>query len=375
MQAQDEPTAQILTSPPSPVSNPTSALPSPVIVHPTLERQHEPQASTSTTASQAPPRPRQSQSTFRPVGPSGTVGVRPYMHSPLRPAYRGAAPSAAPSAAPGVAGNATVFRALSLSTGNTPVVASPSPSPRALSPRTFTLNQQTRTSSPLASSPANNGSSPVILIPNGQRGGTTTPATVSSRLASPALPAPAGTSSPSSSSHTVEAPHPPSKRPTPSPTPSASQKALPQTPPSRPASLPRHPGGTPTHSNTLPVHMPSSTPAPTTPPQRVGGSAPYRAGFQPKGVYSSHTDEFMESRARKRESGRVEQRRLERRLDKVCLCSIAILERLSSISFVAILIHFYFYYCIFIIFCALLWCIVSAHRLALPASFDNWKRK
>ena len=359
---QDEPTVQILTSPPSPVSNPTSALPSPspIIISPTPAQQHEPQASTSTTASQAPPQPRQSQSTFRHVGPLSTAGGRPYTHSPLRPAHRGTSPLAGPSAAPGTAGNATVFRTLSSSTGNTPAVLSPSlsPSPHVLSPRIFTLSQQTRTSSPLAScnvsTPTNNGSLPVIPIPIGQRGESTP---LSSRLASPvALPTPAGASSPSSSPHTMEAPQPPSKGPTPSPTPSTSQKVLPQTPPSRPVSLHRHPGHTPTHSNTLPVQLPSSTPtsrsatpAPT-PPQRASGSAPYRAGFQPKGMYRSHTDEFLESRARKRENGRVEQRRLERRLDKVCSIRHT-RASFSSITFMAILIYLFilllFYYYLF----------------------------
>ena len=358
-QAQDEPTVQILTSPPSPVSNPTSALPSPIIVPPTPEQQHEPQPSTSTAASQAPPQPRQSQSTFRHVGPASTAGGRPYTHSPLRPAHRGTAFPAGPSAAPGT-GNMTVFRTLSSSTGNTPAVLSPSPSPHALSPRIFTLSQQTRTSSPLASSnvsaPVNNGSLPVVPVPIGQRGGITTPIAPSSRLTNPAPPTPAGAASPSSSSHTMEAPpQPPSKGPTPSPTPSTSQKVLPQTPPSRPVSLPRHPGHTPTHSNTLLVQLPPSTPTSRsetpvpTPPPRASGSAPYRAGFQPKGMYRSHTDEFLESRARNRESGRVEQRRLERRLDKVCSNRHTRASFFSSISFVAILIYFYFYFYIFII--------------------------
>jgi hypothetical protein len=329
-QTQDEHSVQILTSPPSPVSNPSSALPSPspIIIPPTPERQHEPQASTSTTASQPPPQPRQSQSTFRHVRPSSIAGGRPYTHSPLRPAHRDTLPPtpAGPSTPPGTAANVTVFRTISPSAGSTPVVLSPSP--HALSPRIFTLSQQTRTSSPLApcnvTAPVNNGSLPVIPISIAQRGVTATSATISSRLASPAPSASAGAPSFSSSSHTMEAPQPPSKGLTPSPTPSTSQKLLPQTPPSRPASLPRHPGHTPTHSESLLVHLPpsapasrSATPVPT-PPQRAGGNAPYRAGFQPKGVYRSHTDEFLESRARKRESGRVEQRRLERRLDKVC---------------------------------------------------------
>jgi rabenosyn-5 len=47
------------------------------------------------------------------------------------------------------------------------------------------------------------------------------------------------------------------------------------------------------------------------------GTAPYRHGFQPKGVYGMRTDEFMELRRAKREAAKIEDRRLERRLEKV----------------------------------------------------------
>jgi rabenosyn-5 len=45
--------------------------------------------------------------------------------------------------------------------------------------------------------------------------------------------------------------------------------------------------------------------------------APYRPGFQPPGFYRPLTDEFLEVRRSHRESGRVEQTRLERRLEKL----------------------------------------------------------
>ncbi|VDB83082.1 unnamed protein product [Peniophora sp. CBMAI 1063] len=53
-----------------------------------------------------------------------------------------------------------------------------------------------------------------------------------------------------------------------------------------------------------------STPTPRTP-------APYRPGFQPRGVYRPRTDEFVEARALRRDVGRVERARLERRLEKL----------------------------------------------------------
>ncbi len=43
----------------------------------------------------------------------------------------------------------------------------------------------------------------------------------------------------------------------------------------------------------------------------------YRPGFQPKGVYRPLTDDFLAVRKEKREVGRVERTRLERRLEKL----------------------------------------------------------
>ncbi|KAH9934700.1 FYVE zinc finger-domain-containing protein [Fomitopsis serialis] len=45
--------------------------------------------------------------------------------------------------------------------------------------------------------------------------------------------------------------------------------------------------------------------------------APYRPGFQPKGVYRPRTDEFIEARKSSRDVGRTERTRLERRLEKL----------------------------------------------------------
>ena len=45
--------------------------------------------------------------------------------------------------------------------------------------------------------------------------------------------------------------------------------------------------------------------------------APYRPGFQPRGVYRPRTDEFVAARMSSRDAGRVERTRLERRLEKL----------------------------------------------------------
>ncbi|KAF7978690.1 hypothetical protein HWV62_44947 [Athelia sp. TMB] len=47
------------------------------------------------------------------------------------------------------------------------------------------------------------------------------------------------------------------------------------------------------------------------------GSAPYRPGFQPKGVWRPLTEDFMAARVAHLDVGRVERRKLERRLEKL----------------------------------------------------------
>jgi rabenosyn-5 len=64
-----------------------------------------------------------------------------------------------------------------------------------------------------------------------------------------------------------------------------------------------------------PVTSPSPPSTRTSTPVR--STAPYRPGFQPKGVYRPLTDEFLEARRSRRDNGRVEQTRLERRLEKL----------------------------------------------------------
>jgi rabenosyn-5 len=64
-----------------------------------------------------------------------------------------------------------------------------------------------------------------------------------------------------------------------------------------------------------PITSPSPPSTRTSTPVR--STAPYRPGFQPKGVYRPLTDEFLEARRSRRDTGRVEQTRLERRLEKL----------------------------------------------------------
>lgn len=70
-----------------------------------------------------------------------------------------------------------------------------------------------------------------------------------------------------------------------------------------------------THAASSPITSPSPSSTRTSTPVR--SSAPYRPGFQPRGVYRPVTDEFLELRRSRRDVARIEQTRLERRLEKL----------------------------------------------------------
>ena len=86
----------------------------------------------------------------------------------------------------------------------------------------------------------------------------------------------------------------------------------------RPVPVQRTPSSSPSQTpaaSASPVTSPSPSSTRTSTPVRP--PAPYRPGFQPKGVYRPLTDEFLEVRRSRRDVGRVEQTRLERRLEKL----------------------------------------------------------
>ncbi|KAF9228723.1 hypothetical protein BS17DRAFT_690658 [Gyrodon lividus] len=65
---------------------------------------------------------------------------------------------------------------------------------------------------------------------------------------------------------------------------------------------------------------PATSPSISNPPLpsvATRSSAPYRPGFQPKGVYRPRTDEFFEARKAKSDNTRIERTKLERRLEKL----------------------------------------------------------
>ncbi|TCD63295.1 carboxypeptidase Y-deficient [Steccherinum ochraceum] len=85
-------------------------------------------------------------------------------------------------------------------------------------------------------------------------------------------------------------------------------KAVSPTPSYNP-SIPQTPASVLTPSSSS-SSIPTSRQAPRS-------AAPYRPGFQPRGVYRPRTDEFIERRKAGRSQGRVERTRYERRLEKL----------------------------------------------------------
>lgn len=86
---------------------------------------------------------------------------------------------------------------------------------------------------------------------------------------------------------------------------------------------PKSPSRSP-EPRTPPILTPARVASPASTPTRIVAKAPYRPGFQPKGVYRPRTDEFNAARriARDGEPGagsqkRVERAKLERRLEKL----------------------------------------------------------
>lgn len=145
---------------------------------------------------------------------------------------------------------------------------------------------------------------------------------VSSSMSLPALSRPVAPSLLSSSSSLrslkpttgdLSAPVPPPKSTSASPSPA--QSPLPSASPSRP------PTSLPSTSSTSTIQH--SIPTATSSRSATVRTAPYRHGFQPKGVYGIRTDEFLEARRTKRDVARIEDRRLERRLEKVSFLSTA----------------------------------------------------
>ncbi|KAH7340855.1 FYVE zinc finger-domain-containing protein [Rhizoctonia solani] len=218
----------------------------------------------SPTSSTAPsPRPTISQrpgSRFRVVSTRGpNASTQPARPSPLRPS--GLSPGASTPAVP------THVR--SLSNASTP--ASPSPVARIPTSASVPLALNERLSPANRNKPLPAVASPPSLTPPRSN----TPTAAPPRSTTPVFAPPV-----------VVAPIPTSNTPVPYAVLSRASSASP---------------------------ISSATPGANTPSR----PAPYRAGFQPKGVYRHRTDEFEAARAKRIDGKRTEEKRLTRRLEKL----------------------------------------------------------
>ncbi|CAE6490366.1 unnamed protein product [Rhizoctonia solani] len=229
----------------------------------------------SPTSSTAPsPRPTVSQrpgSRFRVVSTRGpNASTQPARPSPLRPS----------GLSPGVSTPALPTHVRSLSNASTP--ASPSPVARISTSASVPMSLNERLSPANRNKPLPAVGS-VVSPPSLTPPRSNTPTAVPPRSTTPVFapsPAPPRPTTP------VVAPIPTSNTPVPYAVLSRASSASP--------SSAATPGG----------------PTPSRP-------APYRAGFQPKGVYRHRTEEFEAARAKKVDGKRTEEKRLTRRLEKL----------------------------------------------------------
>ncbi|KIJ44062.1 hypothetical protein M422DRAFT_252555, partial [Sphaerobolus stellatus SS14] len=191
------------------------------------------------------------------------------------------------------------------------------PIPPPLSSRTSTFKRippRTRTSSaPHSPSPLRPDYVPKSSTESIHRSPSISRQTTFRRLDSSAPQTPNASAKPLMSSPLAR---PPAHFASPKPVLAVPHSALPVSPSPSPSATPAavSPVTSPpisTHSRIPSTSLPQS-PSPT--PRR--SAAPYRPGFQAKGVYRPRTDEFLAARNSQREQGKIEERRLERRLEK-----------------------------------------------------------
>ncbi|KAG9075348.1 carboxypeptidase Y-deficient [Ceratobasidium sp. UAMH 11750] len=243
----------------------------------------------SPSSSTAPPARPALHSAFSPrpgskfrVVSNRTLSTQPARPSPLRPASHTSPP--------------THVRTLSNASTRSFMSASPSAvasrmTPSASTPISVALAPPSRESAPERLSPGNRNKP----LPN-----------VNS-VVSPVATSPRPTTAPLPRSTTPAGP-PRSATPTAVPPRSTTPIAPIPRPPVPYAVLSR-----PTSVSPVPAAGNGSTGVP------VGGQrpAPYRAGFQPKGVYRHRTEEFEAARAKRSDAKRTEEKRLGRRLEKL----------------------------------------------------------
>jgi rabenosyn-5 len=304
--------SKLVVSPsPSPPPPPRpSSVHDPLLVQPTptpQPRQHVPE-NAQITGSDGPPFTT-TRSASVPIPAVTSALQEGVSSSPSQPHSVPASPIIAPPAPPVVVSVAQSIA--STSTSSTPT------SMRTRKISTFRHVPSRATSTPVAPSPLSIGNSPRAVSFPSRNLDPNKASRPQSRLSTVTL---FGNSSPAEASHDVPInkavastqPQGDTENHTLTKTVGATSSVSP------PVSVQRTPSETPSH--TPAASSPATSPSPSSvriTSTLVRSSAPYRPGFQPKGVYRPLTDDFLEVRRSHRDSGRVEQTRLERRLEKL----------------------------------------------------------
>ncbi|CAE6414626.1 unnamed protein product [Rhizoctonia solani] len=262
-ESSSQPTSPLAQLPALPASRPGSETAGP----------SSPGPSSPTSSTAASPRPTIVQrpgSRFRVVSTRGpSANTQPARPSPLRPASH---------LSPGVSTPTAPAHVRTLSNAPAPVT-SPVPKLPASASAPVALSERLSPGSRNKSLPATGSVvSPPSLTPPRSNTPTTAPPRSTTPILTP-TPAPRSTTP-------VAAPIPTSNTPVPY------------------AVLSRASSASPGPANIPGVNAPSRP-------------APYRAGFQPKGVYRHRTEEFEAARAKKVDGKRTEEKRLTRRLEKL----------------------------------------------------------
>ncbi|KAH7927087.1 amidase signature enzyme [Leucogyrophana mollusca] len=200
-----------------------------------------------------------------------------------------------------------------------PKDSEPSTPPAVKTRKTTTFRRIPATRSPLPSSPLRPPGTQTLLQTQAQPHSRTPSSSSSIRqFDAPRPPAVHSRVTSTTSVNSTIAEDRPFVAPSPiRPPPRTSSMLLPPQPPPQASS----PASTSGHASLAPSPVtPNTSPSPsaslpTPPPTRP--IAPYRPGFQPKGVYRPRTDEFFAARRTKADEGRVERTKLERRLEKL----------------------------------------------------------
>ncbi|QRW27470.1 Zinc finger, FYVE-type protein [Rhizoctonia solani] len=290
---------------PSPTTPEATQAPNPIeTAYKSAYTEQAPDTQTLPTPSPTPEQPASTESSSQPTSPLTQL--------PALPASRPGSETAGPSS-PGPSSHS--------STAPSPrptIVQRPGSRFRVVSTRGLSANTQPARPSPLRpASHLSPGPLPLRHQPTHTLSNASTPVSPS--------PVPSYQHRSALLSHSTNVS--PGNRNKPLPAPGSARPSRSTTPILTPVPAPRSttPVAAPSPTSNTPVpyavlsRTSSASPVPTNIPGVNSPSrpAPYRAGFQPKGVYRHRTEEFEAARAKKVDGKRTEEKRLTRRLEKL----------------------------------------------------------